>query len=428
MKRKIWLINNIRLAGLLTFLCTGCMKDKITHTYKISTPVFEVLTKFRQAIKSQPAVDISATGKITVAGKYIYLSEPNKGIHVIDNSNPSSPKNVSFINVPGNEDMAITGNTLYADAYGDLVTFDISNPLEVAAKNFAANVFPDHSVYYYAPGYVPGTDFNPDSVNVIIGYTTRDTTVDYDPATSYPIYFSGCPNCSFAATPSAGTNVPAAANTTATNGSTARFSIINNFLYTVGYSNLTTFDISHHFVPSFASTVQVDWHVETIYPLKDRLFIGTNNGMYMYDVQTAPANPSLIGQFTHVRACDPVIADGDYAYVTLNDSSACLGSNNELQVINIKDVANSFMVKSYQLTHPVGLSKDGSNLFVCDGKAGLKIYNTSDVNNLQMIKQLNDAVDYDVVAENGIAIVVAANGIYQYDYSDLANIHLISKL
>ena len=137
----------------------------------------------------------------------------------------------------------------------------------------------------------------------------------------------------------------------------------------------------------------------------------------------------LIGQFTHVRACDPVIADDNYAYVTLNDSSACLGLPlMNLQIIDIRDVSNAVEVKSYALTHPVGLSKDGDNLFVCDGKDGLKVYNAANVNSLQLIKQLNDAIDYDVIAQNGIAIVVASNGIYQYDYSDLANIHLISKL
>jgi len=169
-------------------------------------------------------------------------------------------------------------------------------------------------------------------------------------------------------------------------------------------------------------------HVETIYPLKNRLFVGTNNGMYMYDVQSSPSNPSLIGQFTHVRGCDPVIADDNYAYVTLNDSSACLGFVNELQIIDIRDVSNAVEVKFYQLTHPVGLSKDGNNLFICDGKDGLKVYNAADVKNLQLIKQLKDAIDYDVVAQNGIAIVMTSNGIYQYDYSDLTNIHLISKL
>jgi hypothetical protein len=426
MKEKIKFIRYIGFPGLLAIMLSGCMKDKITRTYQIRTPIYEMLSTFREGIKSQPAVTIETTGKLTVSGKWIFLSEPYKGIHIIDNSNPASPKNVSFINIPGNEDMAIRGNTLYADAYGDLVTFDITNPLDVVAKNFAANVFPDHSIYFFNGGLNPGTAINPDSVNVLIGWTTRDTTVDYDPGNgTYPVFYSNCPNCMFMAAamaPSANTNK------VATNGSLARFSIINDFLYTVNYSNLTTFDISKPYLPAFASTISVDFHVETIYPLQNRLFVGTNNGMYMYDVQNSPAKPALIGSFTHVRACDPVIADDNYAYVTLNDSSACLGFNNELQIISIKDLNNPHEVKSYQLSHPVGLSKDGNNLFICDWKGGLKIYDASDVNNLQLIKYFKDAIVYEVIAENGLAIVVASDGLYQYDYTDLNNIHLVSKL
>ena len=91
-------------------------------------------------------------------------------------------------------------------------------------------------------------------------------------------------------------------------------------------------------------------------------------------------------------------------------------------------MANSYMVKSYQLTHPEGLSIDGNNLFICDYKDGLKIYDASDVSNLLLLKQLKDAEVYDVVTGNGLAIVMAKDGLYQYDYSDLNNIHLISKL
>jgi hypothetical protein len=425
MRQKIWQSNYLLV--LLAFLFAGCMKDKITKTYKISTPIFESLTKFREAIKSQPAIEIGVAGKITVDGNYIYLSEPYKGIHVIDNTDPSSPKNVSFINIPGNDDMAITGKTLYADAYGDLVTFDISNPRDIVAKNFTTNVFPDHANYVYVPGLTVATSLSPDSINVIVGYTIKDTTIDYDPARGYPVV-GGCAYCALATPTFQAAPAAAVPDKTATNGSTARFSIINNFLYTVGTYSMTTFDISNTRVPAFASTVQISGPVETIYPLKNRLFVGTNNGMYMFDVQSAPSTPSLIGQFTHIVACDPVIADDNYAYVTLNDSSFCRGAVNELKIIDIKDVANPVDVRTYALTHPVGLSKDGDNLFVCDGKAGLKVFNAANINDLQLIKQLNDAIDYDVVAQNGIAIVVASNGIYQYDYSDIKNIHLISKL
>ena len=312
MKKNKWLRIKICILIFLALLQMGCMKDKVTRTYTISTPIYEVLTTFRQTIKSQPAVNISNPGKITVLGKYIFMSEPYVGIHVIDNSNPSNPKNVSFINIPGNEDMAIKGNTLYADAYGDLVSFDITDPLNAVPKNFAANVFPDHSIYNMGLVYSAGVLYNADSINVIVGWSTRDTTIDYDPNnnyTVYPAYFSNCANCSMTAAPAA-----SQANTVVgNNGSLARFSIVNNFLYTVGYSNLLAFDISQPLVPVFTSTVTVDWHVETLYPLNDKLFVGTNNGMYMYDVQTSPSSPSLIGQFVHARGCDPVIADDNYA-------------------------------------------------------------------------------------------------------------------
>jgi hypothetical protein len=412
---------------LSVFLYSGCMKDKITRTYTISTPIYQVLTKFRELIKSLPAAAIHSTGKITLSGHYIFLSESNKGIHIIDNSNPSAPKNVSFINIPGNEDLAIKGNMLYADAYGDLITFDITDPLNVKAIDFETNVFTDHSIYYFEVYPASGTVYNPDSINVIVGYNTRDTTVDYDPD-SNPIYFGPCINCSVYP---ASSMVNYASNTgtgTGINGSMARFSIINNFLYTVGSSDLVSFDISQPSKPVMSGSVMVDYHVETIYPLNDRLFVGTNNGMYMYDVLSSPSSPSLLGKFTHLRGCDPVIADNNYAYVTLNDSSACLGYDDQLQIVDIHDMSNSFLVKSYQLTHPMGLSKDGSILFICDGRDGLKIYNAADVNNLTLVRQLKDAYTTDVIARNGLAIVMDASGILEYDYTDTNNIHQISKL
>ncbi|MFI5185865.1 MAG: LVIVD repeat-containing protein [Chitinophagales bacterium] len=404
------------------FPLQSCLKDKITLTYQLRTPIYQVLTKFRESIKSQDAAAIAVTGKMTVYGNYIFISEPYKGIHVIDNSNPSEPKNISFINVPGNEDIAIADNTLYADAYGDLVTFDISNPMNVVTKNFDTNVFPEHSIYY------GGISVNPDSINVIVGWNTRDTTVDYVAGSGgniYPVlYAPGCANCVQIAANMSNTKD----NSTGTGGSLSRFTIINNYLYTVSYSQLNSFDISNRFLPVFKNNLTVDWHIETIYPFRDKLFVGGNNGVYMYDVQSSPGLPLKVGEFTHVRGCDPVITDGNYAYVTLNDSSACLGFNNELQIVDVKDLNNSFLVKSYQLTHPVGLSKDGNNLFICDSKDGLKIFNAADINNLQLEKQLKDAEVLDVIAQNGLAIVMAKDGIYQYDYSDLNNIHFISKL
>src|SRR5450755_1165744 len=250
MKKTGSVLCHISFSCFLIFLFNGCMKDRIRKTYQISTPIYETLTKFREAIKSQPASPLVSPGKLSVNGKYIFLSEPGLGIHVIDNSNPSAPRNISFINIPGNEDMAIKENTMYADSYGDLVTFDITDPQHVVAKNFAGGVFTDHSIYYLN-ATTPGLVMNPDSVQVIVGWNTRDTTVDFDPNNNYPVlYNSFCPNCFTAS------GIPAAAGASqpgvATNGSTARFSIIGNFLYTVDTWSLTSFNISEAYMPAFA--------------------------------------------------------------------------------------------------------------------------------------------------------------------------------
>ena len=134
--------------------------------------------------------------------------------------------------------------------------------------------------------------------------------------------------------------------------------------------------------------------------------------------------PVSIGQFEHGRACDPVIADGDYAYVTLHAGTMCGGEQNELNVIDIKDMANSKLVKTYDLKKPTGLSKDGNLLFVCDGTE-VKVYNAANPASLVLIKQIKSNEPYDAIAANKKLLVVTADGLYQYDYS---NINYIKQL
>jgi hypothetical protein len=86
------------------------------------------------------------------------------------------------------------------------------------------------------------------------------------------------------------------------------------------------------------------------------------------------------------------------------------------------------LVKTYGLTNPHGLSKDGDLLFVCDGSDGLKVYNASNVLSLQLLDHVKNIETYDVIAWNNRALVVAKDGLYQFDYSDPNNIKLLSKI
>jgi hypothetical protein len=406
---------NKLLATIFSFLAivifTGCLKDQCSNTYAIYTPVYKTLSQVHSEIKSTQPQPLQNIGKIYLYGNYIFLNEINKGIHAIDNSIPSSPKNISFISVPGNMDITVKGNYLYADSYSDLVVFNISTPTNAVAERFINKIFPDRMVY--------ATTSNPDSIRVITGYDKRDTTVSCD---TYQRWTS-CPNCmtlssgaSFYAAPPSGIG-----------GSMARFAVVNNYLYGVSTSQLKTFDIADAADPKLSSNKNIGWNIETIYPFKNKLFIGSSDGMFIFNINN-PAAPVQEGRAGHMRACDPVVADDNTAYVTLRSGTWCQGFNNQLDVLNVSNPMQPTLLKSYSLTNPHGLSKDGSLLFVCDANGGLKIYDSVDPVNLQLVKTFLGLDAYDVITTNGTAVVVASDGLYQFDYSDQKNIKEISRL
>jgi hypothetical protein len=187
------------------------------------------------------------------------------------------------------------------------------------------------------------------------------------------------------------------------------------------------FNISNPAQPSFSKKNNIGWNIETLFPFKNNLFIGSNVGMFIYNI-SSPDNPVKTGQFSHVLSCDPVIADDNHAYVTLRSGNNCRNSVNQMDVLQLNNLTNPSLVKSYPLTNPHGLSKDGNLLLICDGKAGLKVYNASNASNLQLLSTISTIETYDVIAMNGIAIVVAIDGLYQYSYSDPSNPTLLSKL
>jgi hypothetical protein len=210
-------------------------------------------------------------------------------------------------------------------------------------------------------------------------------------------------------------------------GSLARFSIVNNYLYTVNTSSLTSFNISTNTDPVRTATQQVGWNIETIYPFNNKLFIGSTNAMFIYDISN-PATPVAQGQLTHIRSCDPVIADGNYAYVTLRTGNTCAGTVNRLDIVNVSNVLSPSLVRTLPLTNPYGLTKDNNLLFICDGTGGLKMYDATDPVNISLKKQISNMETYDAIALNGNLLVVAKDGLYQYAYSYPDNLSLKSKI
>jgi hypothetical protein len=176
-------------------------------------------------------------------------------------------------------------------------------------------------------------------------------------------------------------------------------------------------------------SVDVPRSMETLYRMGSKLFIGTTTGMLIYDINI-PGKPVQISSYDHITACDPVVVDDKYAYVTLRTGNMCTNGRNLLEVIDISSITNPYLVKSYPMFNPHGLGVDGDLLFICDGDAGLKVYDKSDplqiLNN--QLAHYKDFNTFDVIPLNNVLMLIGKDGIYQYDYSDPKNIRQISHL
>jgi hypothetical protein len=367
-------------------------------------PVYASKATVLSNIRSNNPRPLEAPGKIYILGRYLFVNEIDKGVHIIDNSNPSNPRAVAFVDIPGNIDIAVRGSYLYADMYKELVVVDISDPLNAKLVKEVPNVFSDR---YY------GTVVN-DSAYIIVDWEIKDTMVDVEDAA--PQSFVGyLAYASDGASQSKASYVPGIA------GSLARFSIVNEYLYAINTSSLHSFNVSQPDEPVRTDSIYVGWNIETLYPFKNKLLIGSTTGMFIYDIQD-PAKPQPVSTFDHARACDPVVTDGDYAFITLRTGNTCNGISNQLDIVDIKNVESPTLARTYPLTNPAGLAKDGNTLFICDGSDGLKIFDAENVHNLRLIRTLPDVEPQDVIAWAGNLVMVAKEGIYQYDYSSLPDL------
>lgn len=391
-------------------------RDKIFEktTYKANVPVYMELSKFRAAVKAGPQQQLEQPGKIYIKDNLLFVNENLKGVHVFNNSNPASPQYMTFIEIPGNVDIAIRGNILFADSFIDLVAIDISNPQQPTVVDRIENVFPNTLPPFETEYPVYGLDF---SKGVVVGWEQKmvTETVDYNNLQHGGwLVFDGLGRPTLG-----GAEVGLPAASTGQGGSMARFTIRNDFMYAVHNSKLMLFDLST--IPGIKQGVStsIPRLIETIFPLEDKLFLGTTTGMLIYDISN-PELPAFVSEISHINSCDPVVVQDTLAYVTLRSGTVCEGFANQLDVVGIGTITQPKLLKTYPMHNPHGLGIDGDLLFICDGDAGLKVFNASNPYqiNQNLIAHFQNIRTYDVIPNNGLLLLVGADGLFQYNYSN----------
>jgi len=209
-------------------------------------------------------------------------------------------------------------------------------------------------------------------------------------------------------------------------GSLARFTILNNYLYTVDQSNLNVYSLINPENPTQVNTVNIGFDIETLFNYKEYLYIGSRNGMYIYGIQN-PEVPNYISDVQHFTACDPVIANDTHAFVTLHSNTFCGNNINVLEIYDITNIVQPVLISTRNLAQPKGLALFNNYLIVCDDE--VKIFDITDPENSILVNSINRNA-FDVIVRGNLLILIGESGLYQYqlDQNNIENIEHVSTI
>lgn len=409
------------------FLLLHSCEEYTYKTYYGNAPVYLSYDDLRSAVKISAGAELKNPGKIFIKGDYLFIVDELKGIHVFDNSNPAYPVRKAYIELPGAMDLSVSGNTLYADSYVDLVIFDIEDITNITEAGRMKDL-----LAYTLP---PRVNSYPEAIvdthrGVVTGWElrqVREKERNHDHYTPL-VYYEKNKDFRQNFNP-AGASTGPGGDGFVMGGSMARFGIKGNLMYAVDEEQMKIIDITDRRNPQVSGSINYVWGEKTIYFAGSYLFIGTTWSMIIYDI-SAPAAPQEIGLLPTVNACNPMIFDDTLVYVTQRQGTNCGGDLNMLTVYNIKNILNPVQVRSYQMTGPMGLGMDADLLFLCDAGSGLMIFDAEDPMILtdRLLKNYTGIRGYGAFPYNNLLYVLGEDGLYQYEYSDIQNITLLSSV
>lgn len=383
--------------------------------YLVARPLTISKAEFKNGVDIIAPLPIEESGKIYAYQDYIFVNDKYRGVHVIDNSNPNAPIKISFIKIAGNVDISIKDDYLYADSLMDLVVLDISDVTNIKIVNRLDNVLRDNIVWPANADFYEyeGVDYENE---ILLGW---ETVTERRLISEYEERFARDGEI-FA--------LAEAANDASVGqgGSLARFKIVGEYLYAVDSHNINIFNIQNLEDPKDLEDVYAGFDIETIFSKDQYLFLGSMRGMYIYDI-SSPATPTFVSEFQHGTACDPVVVDGDYAFVTLRGGNWCGATESGLFIVDISDITNPELTISYPMDGPYGLGVKDEKLFVCDGDSGLKVYDKTNVEKLVALNHFKNINTFDVIPLENSLLMVGEDVLYQYEYLD-NEIKLLSTL
>lgn len=410
----------------------GCLEDdcESTLTYQRFDPIYITAGEWRSEalnVTAPPEDETCSPSGFYIYGDYLFMVDKAQGIHILDNEDNDNPEPVAFIPMRGGQSIAARNGVLYVNQFTDLLAFNLQNPAEPKLLSRTEDVFEPQTIF--------GSGVSANSEQFILDWEATDETVEVDcnaPTRNFwleddMLLFD------FAATnfsSTAGTRATSIPEMVGLGGSLARFTITNSTLYSVDEQNLNAFSLADAANPAFAGKVPIGWDIETIFPYGDKVFIGSSSAMYIYDVSD-PLVPQQLSMFSHVTGCDPVVVQGDMAYVTIWGGSSCGDLTDRLMAVDVSNPSNPRLVQEIAIENSHGLGVDEDYLYMATGPDGIQVFELQrdgKVGGRVHQESSFDAKDIIVRPDREELIVFGWGdaGIRQYDYAGEGRLNAVS--
>lgn len=416
------------LLGGFALVLTSCLKDSGagTFTYFKATPVYEDLSQAWTGDLVTEAKPIVDPGKIYIGNDFILIGEEGEGIHIVDNDDINNPTTKAFINIPGNKEFFVQGNTVYAESLSDFIKLDITNLENIQLVHRSINMVSEPLMNDKGETLVNFTfeevterlSLDGEVYNALNGgdnYIYYDYLDEIIPSSALPSSFAGSGSSS---------------------GAVNRIAVKDDIVYLIDKFGMTVIeDEGSSLVKLDEGTVRWEGDLETVFADGDLLFFGTSQSVEVFNIST-PSQPFQVNAFAHATSCDPVLPVDDVAYVTLRtgifaDERPCAGSVNQLVTLDISDENTIAPTTLIDMESPYGLTVSNNLLYVGEGANGLKIFDLENKYEPTLTKDIKDIEAFDIISHpnrSDLILVTGPDGLQQFEISENLGLELKSTI
>ena len=202
------------------------------------------------------------------------------------------------------------------------------------------------------------------------------------------------------------------------------FTASNNYLYVISNDKLDTYTLEQGVIKLSTDSLGA-YGGEAVFSQNNTLVIGSS-GSSIYDI-SHPGQLNFVSGYSDLLPCDEFVIKDHYVFASLRIRDDCHPAGTDaLRIIDISSTTS--LMNSISIDTPYGLSIDGDVLFLCGGLNGLSVFDVHDPLNVILIKHYNEIKGEYSNAAAGLLLVTNDSFIEQYDYSDINNLKLLSKI